>query len=196
MPTFDPKTTNWTTFIHDFEDLVVEMGWHGKEISKLKLCFSGTGKEFFRALPLECQNNQLLKKRFGAIFGSADEQQSSALKLYNIQQESDQDLHTFVTQIMILASKAFPKNAAMTDLMARQAFLKRCKHQTEAQMVISMDRCSSLDEAVDEVRHLLENYSILAGKKNNFQVRAFSKSSDKSLGSPHDEKFSPRSPDR
>ena len=78
MPTFDPKTTNWTTFIQDFEDLVVEMGWHGQEISKLKLCFSWTVKEFFRALPLECQNNyQLLKKRFGAIFGTADEQQSS-----------------------------------------------------------------------------------------------------------------------
>ena len=159
MPTFDPKTTNWTTFIQDFEDLVVEMGWHGQKISKLKLCFSGTVKEFFRALPLECHNNdQLLKKRFGAIFGTADEQQSSALKLYNIQQESDQDLHTFVAQIMILASKAFPYNAAMADLMTWQAFLKGCKHQTEARMVISMNRCSSLDEAVDEVRCLLENY--------------------------------------
>ena len=85
MPTFDPKTTNWTTFIQHFEDLVVEIGWHSQEISKLKLCFSGTVKEFFRALPLECQNNhQLLKKRFSAIFGTADEQQSSALKLYNI----------------------------------------------------------------------------------------------------------------
>ena len=196
MPTFDHKTTKWTTFIQDFEDLVVEMGWHGQEISKLKLCFSGTVKEFFRALPLECQNNyQLLKKRFGAIFGTADEQQSSALKLYNIQQESDQDLHTFVAQIMILASKAFPNNAAMADLMARQAFLKGCKHQTEARMVISMNRCSSLDEAVDEVRRLLENYSILDGKKDNFQVRAFSKF-DRSSGSRNDEKCSRRSPDR
>ena len=191
MPTFDPKTTNWTTFIQDFEDLVVEMGWHGQVISNLKLCFSGTVKEFFRALPLECQNNyQLLKKRFGAIFGTADEQQSSALKLYNIQQESDQDLHTFVAQIMILASKAFPNNAAMADLMAGQAFLKGCKHQTEARMVISNNRCSSLDEAVDEVRCLLENYSILDGKKDNFQVHAFSKS-DRSSGSRNDEKFSP-----
>ena len=34
MPTFDPKTTNWKTFIQDFEDLVVEMGWSGQEISK------------------------------------------------------------------------------------------------------------------------------------------------------------------
>ena len=196
MPTFDPKTTNWTTFIQDFEDLVVEMGWHGQEISKLKLCFSGTVKEFFRALPLECQTNyQLLKKRFGAIFGTADEQQSSALKLYNIQQESDQDLHTFVAQIMILASKAFPNNAAMADLMARQAFLKGCKHHTEARMVISMNRCSSLDEAVDEVRRLLENFSILDGNKDNFQVGAFSKS-DRSSGSRIDEKFSRRSPDR
>ena len=196
MPTFDPKTTNWTTFIQDFEDLVVEMGWHGQEISKLKLCFSGTVKEFFRALPLECQNNyQLLKKRFGAIFGTADEQQSSALKLYNIQQESDQDLHTFVAQIMILASKAFPNNAAMADLMARQAFWKGCKHQTEARMVISMNRCSSLDEAVDEVRRLLENYSILDGNKDNLKVRAFSKS-DRSSGLRNDEKFSRRSPDR
>ena len=190
MPTFDPKTTNWTTFIQDFADLVVEMGWHGQEISKFKLYFSGTVKEFFRALPLECQNNyQLLKKRFGAIFGTADEQQSSALKLYNIQQESDQDLHTLVAQIMILACKAFPNNAAMADLMARQAFLKGCKHQTEARMVISMNRCSSLDEAVDEVRRLLENYSILDGKKDNFPVHAFSKS-DRSLGSRNDEKFS------
>ena len=196
MPTFDPKTTNWTNFVQDFEDLVVEMGWHGQEISKLKLCFSGTVKEFFRALPLECQNNyQLLKKRFCAIFGTADEQQSSALKLYNIQQESDQDLHTFVAQIMILASKAFPNNAAMADLMARQAFLKGCKHQTEARMVISMNRCSSLDKAVDEVRRLLENYSILDGKKDNFQVRAFSKS-DRSSGSRNDKKFYRRSPDR
>ena len=50
MPTFDPKTTNWTTFIQDFEDFVVEMGRHGHEISKLKLCFSETVKEFIRAL--------------------------------------------------------------------------------------------------------------------------------------------------
>ena len=136
-----------------------------------------------------------MKKRFGAIFGTADEQQSSDLKLYNIQQEADQDLHTFVAQIMILASKDFPNSAALADLMARQAFLKGCKHQTEAQMVISMNRCSSLDKAVDEVHRLLENYSILDGKKDNFQVRAFSKS-DRSLGSQNDEKFSRRSSDR
>ena len=61
--------------------------------------------------------------RFGVIFGTADEQQSSALKLYNIKQESDQDLFTFVEQIMILASKVLRiYNAAMADLMARQAF--------------------------------------------------------------------------
>ena len=96
---------------------------------------------------------------------------------------------------MILASKAFPNNAAMADLMARQAFLKGSKHQTEARMVITMNRCSSLDEAVDEVYRLLENYSILDGKKDNFQVPAFSKS-DRSLGSRNDEKFSRRSPDR
>ena len=46
MPTFDPKTTNWTTFMQDFKDLVLEMGWHGQEISKLKLCFSRTMKAF------------------------------------------------------------------------------------------------------------------------------------------------------
>ena len=176
--------------------LFVEMGWHGQEISKLKLCFSGTVKEFFRASPLEWQNNyQFLKKRFGAIFSTTEEQQSSALKLYNIQQESDQDLHIFVAQIMTFASKAFPNNAAMADLMARQAFLKGCKHQTKARMVISMNRCSSLDKSVDEVRRLLENYSILDGKKDNFQVHAFSKS-DRSSSSRNDEKFSRPSPDR
>ena len=52
-----------------------------------------------------------------------------------------------------------------------------------------MNRCSSLDEAVDEVRRLLENYSILDGKKDNFPVHAFSKS-DRSSGSWNDEKFS------
>ena len=69
---------------------------------------------------------------------------------------------------MILASNSFPNNVTMADLMAQQAFLKGCKHQTEAQMVINMNCCSSLDEAVDEVCHLLENYSILVGKKDTF----------------------------
>ena len=85
----------------------------------------------------------------------ADEQKFSALKLYNIQQESDQDLHTFVAEIMILASKAFLTNAVLADLMVRQAFLKGCKHQTEVGMVISMNHCLSLNGAVDEVCHSL-----------------------------------------
>ena len=53
------------------------------------------------------------------------------------------------------------------------AFLKECKHQTEAGMVISMNCFSSLDEVVDEVRRLLEKYSILDVKNDNFQVHAF-----------------------
>ena len=43
---------------------------------------------------------------------------------------------------MILASKAFPNNVAMADLMAMQPLLKGCKHPNEARMVIRMNRCS------------------------------------------------------
>ena len=74
MPTFDPKSNNWTTFIQDFEDLVNEMGWQGQEITKLKFCFLGDSKEIFRSLPTSVQGNyEIVKKKFFSIYGDADE---------------------------------------------------------------------------------------------------------------------------
>ena len=92
---------------------------------------------------------------------------------YCIQQECKQDLQTFVAQTMISVGKASTNIAAMTDLIARQAFLKGCDYQTEALTEIRTNRCSSLDERVGEMHLSFEYYSILVGKKDDFYVRAF-----------------------
>ena len=130
MPTFDPQSNNWTTFIQDFEDLVNEMGWQGQEITKLKFCFLGDFKEIFRSLPTSVQGNyEIVKKTFFSFFCNADERQANALKLYKCKQGDDQDLQSFVAQVVILANKAFPNDPVMADIMAIEYFLKGCKHQ-------------------------------------------------------------------
>ena len=35
MRTFDPKSNNWSTFIHNFDDIVNEMGEQGQEITPI-----------------------------------------------------------------------------------------------------------------------------------------------------------------
>ena len=130
MPTFDPKSNNWTTFIQDFEDLVNEMGGQGQEITKLKFCFLGDSKEIFRSLPTSFQGNyEIVKNIFFSIYGDADEYQANALKLYNCRQGDDQNLQSFVAKVTILANKAFLNDPVMADTMAIEYFLKGCKHQ-------------------------------------------------------------------
>ena len=177
MPTFDPKSNNWTTFIQDFEDLVNEMGWQGQEITKLKFCFLGDSKEIFRSLPISVQSNyEIVKKKFFSIYGDADERQANALKLYNCKQGDDQDLQSLVAQVTILANKAFPNDPVMADTMAIEYFLKGCKHQEAARAVIGSDRCKSLEEVSIEVRRLVDKFLFLDGSKDPVQVRAFSHS--------------------
>ena len=177
MPTFDPKSNKWTTFIQDFEDLVNEMGWQGQEITKLKFCFLGDSKEIFRSLPISVQGNyEIVKKNFFSINGDADGRQANALKLYNCKQGDDQDLQSFVAQVTILANKAFPNDPVMADTMAIEYFLKGCKHQEAARAVIGSDRCKSLEEVSIEVRRLVDEFLFLDGSKDHVQVRAFSHS--------------------
>ena len=45
MPSFDAETGNWTSFIQDFEDMVIEMNWEGIELNKLKVCLEGKAKQ-------------------------------------------------------------------------------------------------------------------------------------------------------
>ena len=49
MPSFDAETGNWTSFIQDFEDMVIEMNWEGIELSKLKVCLEGKAKQVYRS---------------------------------------------------------------------------------------------------------------------------------------------------
>ena len=87
-----------------------------------------------------------MKKKFFSIYGDADERQANALKLYSCKQGNDQDLQSFVTQVTILANKAFPNDPVMADTMAIEYFLKGCKHQEAAWALIGSYRCKSLEE--------------------------------------------------
>ena len=94
MPTFDPKSSNWSTFIKDLEDLVNEMGWQGQGITKLKICILGDFKIVFFIHFYQHLFKAIMKlwKIFFSNYGDAYERQVNALKLYNCKRGYDQDL--------------------------------------------------------------------------------------------------------
>ena len=49
MPSFHAESGNWTSFIQDFEDMVIEMNWEGIERSKLKVCLEGKAKQVYQS---------------------------------------------------------------------------------------------------------------------------------------------------
>ena len=124
--------------------------------------------------------------------GVVDDKCSSALKLYSIKQREDQDLNSFVDDIMLSANKAFPKNPLMSNMRAKEAFLKGCKHRREAWVVINNGHCTTFAEATAEVRRLLEDYSVYEGQGENLQICAFSQVPNAPVQGSHSlRKFSP-----
>ena len=60
MPSFDAETGNWTSFLQDFEDMVIEMNWEGIELNKLKVCLEGKAKQVYRSFDDSTKNSSSL----------------------------------------------------------------------------------------------------------------------------------------
>ena len=173
MPSFDAETGNWTSFIQDFEDMVIEMNWEGIELNKLKVCLEGKAKQVYRSFDNSTKNSYVaVRDQFNALYGDIDERGAATAKLFHIKQRADQDLNSFVSDITVLANKAFPTDKDSAQVQAKEAFLKGCIHQSETDFVFKMGKCTTLKEAVCEVKRLVET----ASNKKAAMVRAFSPS--------------------
>ena len=132
MPSFDAETGNWTSFIQDFEDMVIEMNWEGIELNKLKVCLEGKAKQVYRSFDDSTKNSYVaVRDQFTALYGDIDERGAATAKLFHIKQRADQDLNSFVSDITVLANKAFPTDKDSAQVQAKEAFLKGCIHQSE-----------------------------------------------------------------
>ena len=170
MPSFDGESGNWTSFIHDFENMVIEMNWGGIEVSKLEICLEGKAKQVYRSFDDNIKNSYAaVRDQFTALFGDIDERGAATAKLFQIKQCTDQDLNFFVSDITPLANKAFPTDKDSAQVQAKEAFLKGCIHQSETDFVFKMGKCTTLKEAVSEVKRLVET----AANKKALMVRAF-----------------------
>ena len=173
MPSFDAETGNWTSFLQDFEDMVIEMNWEGIELNKLKVCLEGKAKQVYRSFDDSTKNRYVaVRDQFTALYGDIDERGAATAKLFHIKQRADQDLNSFVSDITVLANKAFPTDKDSAQVQAKEAFLKGCIHQSETDFVFKMGKCTTLKEAVGEVKRLFET----ASNKKAVTVRAFSPS--------------------
>ena len=173
MPSFDAETGNWTSFLQDFEDMVIEMNWEGIELNKLKVCLEGKAKQVYRSFDDSTKNSYAaVRDQFTALYGDIDERGAATAKLFHIKQRADQDLNSFVSDITVLANKAFPTDKDSAQVQAKEAFLKGCIHQSETDFVFKMGKCTTLKEAVGEVKRLVET----ASNKKAATVRAFSPS--------------------
>ena len=160
MPSFDAETGNWTSFLQDFEDMVIEMNWEGIELNKLKVCLEGKAKQVYRSFDDSTKNSYVaVRDQFTALYGDIDERGAATAKLFHIKQRADQDLNSFVSDITVLANKAFPTDKDSTQVQAKEAFLKGCIHQSETYFVFKMGKCTTLKEAVGEVKRLVETAS-------------------------------------
>ena len=173
MPSFDAETGNWTSFIQDFEDMVIELNWEGIELNKLKVCLEGKAKHVYRSFDDSTKNSYVaVRDQFTALYGDIDERGAATAKLFHIKQRADQDLNSFVSYITVLANKAFPTDKDSAQVQAKEAFLKGCIHQSDTDFVFKMGKCATLKEAVCEVKRLVET----ASNKKAATVRAFSPS--------------------
>ena len=160
MPSFDAETGNWTSFLQDFEDMVIEMNWEGIELNKLKVCLEGKAKQVYRSFDDSTKNSYAaVRDQFTALYGDIDERGAATAKLFHIKQRADQDLNSFVSDITVLANKAFPTDKDSAQVQAKEAFLKGCIHQSETDFVFKMGKCTTLKEAVGEVKRLVETAS-------------------------------------
>ena len=177
---FDAETGNWTSFIQDFEDMVIEMNWEGIELNKLKVCLEGKAKQVYQSFDDSTKKSYVaVRDQFTALYGDIDDRGAATAKLFHIKQRADQDLNSFVSDITVLANKAFPTDKDSAQVQAKEAFLKGCIHQSETDFVFKMGKCTTLKEAVGEVKRLVET----ASNKKTVTVRAFSPSRpDRFLG--------------
>ena len=61
-----------------------------------------------------------------------------------------------MSDITVLANKAFPTDKDSAQVQAKEALLKGCIHQSETDFVFKMGKCTTLKEAVSEVKRLVE----------------------------------------
>ena len=161
MPSFDAETGNWTSFIQDFEDMVIEMNWEGIELNKLKVCLEGKAKQVYRSFDDSTKNSYVaVRDQFNALYGDIDERGAATAKLFHIKQCADQDLNSFVSDITVLANKAFPTDKDSAQVQAKEAFLKGCIHQSETDFVFKMGKCTTLKEAACEEKGWLKQHPI------------------------------------
>ena len=173
MPSFDVESGNWTSFVQDFEDMVIEMNWEGIELSKLKVCLEGKAKQVYQSFDDSTKNSYVaVRDQFTALYGDIDERGAATAKLFHIKQRADQDLNSFVSDITVLANKAFPTDKDSAQVQAKEAFLKGCIHQSETDFVFKMGKCTTLKEAVSELKRLVET----ASNKKAVMVCVFSPS--------------------
>ena len=113
-----------------------------------------------------------VRDQFTALYGDIDERGAAKAKSFHIKQRADQDLNSFESDITVLANKAFPTDKDSAQVQASKAFLKGCIHQSETDFVFKMGKCTTLKEAVSEVKRLVET----ASNKKAVTVRVFSPS--------------------
>ena len=93
---------------------------------------------------------------FVALYGDIDERGADTAKLFHVIQRADQYLNYFVSDITLLANKAFPTDKDPAQVQAKEAFLKCCIHQSERDFVFEMGTFNTSKEAVNKVKCLVE----------------------------------------
>ena len=97
-----------------------------------------------------------VRDQFTALYGDIDEWGAATAILFHIKQRADHDLSSFVSDITLLANKAFPTDKDSAQVQAKEALLKGYIHQSETDLVFKMGKCTTLKEAVGEVKRLVE----------------------------------------
>ena len=118
-------------------DMVIEMNWEGIELNKLKICLEGKAKQVYLSFG-DSIKIVILLFRISLMHYMVTLMKGVLLLLSYFIQLAEQDLNYFVSDITLLANKAFPTDKDSAQVQAKEALPKGCIHQSEADFVFKM----------------------------------------------------------
>ena len=170
-PTFDG--TGWKGFIHQFELWCSAYGLpEGDKVGRFLLALTGKANDFALEVPEQTKQNYVeLKQRFAAKFDKPMEPSTARSIMHNLKQEPSEDLETFAERLLKIADFAYPMiQPREREGLAVEQFLKGCREIQQAYM-ISMHRPITLQDAIDKMKMVLSNKTLILGKPSGVSNR-------------------------